>query len=169
VTLAIATATVPTAADARCPGCVGEPPPYAPPGYVYYPAYGQQLPGPNCYWFRMPQPRHELELPMMRKIKIILAAGAALTAGLSDNAVARATAHSGWDSAVGVDTQSPPSRRRNQTRALRILVFGRLWIIFLAEYCAVPLSAVLLKSVARGGPGTNPVPEQGYRRGAVLR
>ena len=34
---------------------------------------------------------------MMRKIKIILAAGAALTAGLSDNAVARATAHSGWD------------------------------------------------------------------------
>ena len=54
VTLAIATATVPTAADARCPGCVGEPPPYAPPGYVYYPAYGQQLPGPNCYWFRMP-------------------------------------------------------------------------------------------------------------------
>ena len=41
-------------ADARCPGCVGEPPPYAPPGYVYYPAYGQQLPGPNCYWFRMP-------------------------------------------------------------------------------------------------------------------
>ena len=34
---------------------------------------------------------------MMRKIMIILAAGAALTAGLSDNAVARATAHSGWD------------------------------------------------------------------------
>jgi len=33
----------------------------------------------------------------MRKIMIILAAGAALTAGLSDNAVARATAHSGWD------------------------------------------------------------------------
>jgi hypothetical protein len=54
VMLAIATAAVPTAADARCPGCVGEPPPYAPPGYVYYPAYGQQLPGPNCYWFRMP-------------------------------------------------------------------------------------------------------------------
>jgi len=53
-TLAIATAAVPTAADARCPGCVGEPPPYAPPGYVYYPVYGQQLPGPNCYWFRMP-------------------------------------------------------------------------------------------------------------------
>ena len=25
-----------------------------PPGYVYYPAYGQQLPGPNCYWFRVP-------------------------------------------------------------------------------------------------------------------
>ena len=54
VTLAIAAAAVPTAADARCPGCVGEPPPYAPPGYVYYPAYGQQLPGPNCYWFRLP-------------------------------------------------------------------------------------------------------------------
>jgi hypothetical protein len=32
----------------------GEPPPYAPPGYVYYPAYGGQLPGPNCYWFRLP-------------------------------------------------------------------------------------------------------------------
>ena len=41
--------------------------------------------------------RVELELPMMRKIMIILAAGAALTAGLSDNAVARATAHFGWD------------------------------------------------------------------------
>ena len=53
-TLAIAAAAVPTTADARCPGCVGEPPPYAPPGYVYYPAYGQQLPGPNCYWFRVP-------------------------------------------------------------------------------------------------------------------
>ena len=26
MTLAIATAAVPTAADARCPGCVGEPP-----------------------------------------------------------------------------------------------------------------------------------------------
>ena len=49
-----ATAAVPIAADARCPGCVGEPPPYAPPGYVYYPAYGGQLPGPNCNWFRMP-------------------------------------------------------------------------------------------------------------------
>jgi hypothetical protein len=21
---------------------------------VYYPGYGQQLPGPNCNWFRMP-------------------------------------------------------------------------------------------------------------------
>ena len=54
VTLAIAAAPMPTVADARCPGCVGEPPPYAPPGYVYYPAYGGQLPGPNCYWFRLP-------------------------------------------------------------------------------------------------------------------
>jgi hypothetical protein len=34
---------------------------------------------------------------MLRKIMIVLAAGAALTAGLSDDAVARATAHSGWD------------------------------------------------------------------------
>jgi hypothetical protein len=50
----LVTAAVPTAADARCHGCVGEPPPYAPPGYVYYPAYGGQLPGPNCNWFRMP-------------------------------------------------------------------------------------------------------------------
>ena len=24
------------------------------PGYVYYPAYGEPLPGPNCNWFRMP-------------------------------------------------------------------------------------------------------------------
>ena len=43
VTLAIATAAVPTAADARCPGCVGEPPPYAPPGYVYFPDPNQRL------------------------------------------------------------------------------------------------------------------------------
>jgi hypothetical protein len=41
--------------------------------------------------------RVERELPMMRKIMIVLAAGAALTAGLSDDAVARPTAHSGWD------------------------------------------------------------------------
>jgi hypothetical protein len=38
--VAAATLVTTTAADARCPGCVGEPPPYAPPGYVYYPAYG---------------------------------------------------------------------------------------------------------------------------------
>ena len=56
-TLATAAAAVSTTADARCAGCLvgaGELPPEAPPGYVYYPAYGQQLPGPNCYWFRMP-------------------------------------------------------------------------------------------------------------------
>jgi hypothetical protein len=56
-TLASATAAAPTAAKARCVGCgtsFGEPPPYAPPGYVYYPAYAGYLPGPNCYWFRVP-------------------------------------------------------------------------------------------------------------------
>jgi hypothetical protein len=56
-TLAIAAATVPTTADARCIGCAvgaGERPAEAPPGYVYYPGYGQQLPGPNCNWFRLP-------------------------------------------------------------------------------------------------------------------
>ena len=37
VTSAIATAAVPTTADARCPGCIGEPPPYAPPGYSTIP------------------------------------------------------------------------------------------------------------------------------------
>ena len=55
-TLATAIAAVPTTADARCVGCAvgdGEQS-YAPPGYVYYPAYGGQLPGPNCYWFRIP-------------------------------------------------------------------------------------------------------------------
>jgi hypothetical protein len=44
VTSAIATAAVPTTADARCPGCVGEPPSYAPPGYVYYSSYHEPLP-----------------------------------------------------------------------------------------------------------------------------
>jgi hypothetical protein len=56
-TLATATSVVPTTADARCVGCAigaGERPADAPPGYVYYPAYGEPLPGPNCYWFRMP-------------------------------------------------------------------------------------------------------------------
>ena len=52
-TVAAATAAVPTAAAAGSFGG-GEPPPYAPPGYVYYAAYGGQLPGPNCYWFRLP-------------------------------------------------------------------------------------------------------------------
>ena len=53
MTLAIATAAVPTAADARCPGCVGEPPPSAPPGYVYYSSYHEPLPAP-CNWYRIP-------------------------------------------------------------------------------------------------------------------
>ena len=53
VTSAIATAAVPTAADARCPGCVGEPPPYAPPGYLYYSSYHEPLPAP-CNWYRVP-------------------------------------------------------------------------------------------------------------------
>jgi hypothetical protein len=55
-TLATATAAVPTTADARCVGCAvaGERPADAPPGYVYYPAYGEPLPGPNCYWYRLP-------------------------------------------------------------------------------------------------------------------
>ena len=26
----------------------------APPGYVYYPAYWEPLPGANCYWSRIP-------------------------------------------------------------------------------------------------------------------
>jgi hypothetical protein len=56
-TLATATSAVPTTADARCVSCAvgaGERPADAPPGYVYYPAYGEPLPGPNCNWFRMP-------------------------------------------------------------------------------------------------------------------
>ena len=55
--LATATSAVPTTAHARCVGCAvgaGERPADAPSGYVYYPAYGEPLPGPNCYWFRMP-------------------------------------------------------------------------------------------------------------------
>jgi hypothetical protein len=55
-TLTIATSTVPTTEHARCIGCAvdaGERPADAPPGYVYYP-YGEPLPGPNCYWYRMP-------------------------------------------------------------------------------------------------------------------
>jgi len=56
-TWATAAAVVPTTADARCVGCAvgaGEQPAYAPPGYVYYPTYGEPLPGPNCYWYRIP-------------------------------------------------------------------------------------------------------------------
>jgi hypothetical protein len=56
-TLATASAVVPTTAAARCVGCAvggGERPPDAPPGYVYYPAYAEPLPGSNCNWFRMP-------------------------------------------------------------------------------------------------------------------
>jgi hypothetical protein len=57
VTCATATCAVPITADARCVGCAvgaGERPAEAPPGYVYYPAYGEPLPAPNCYWYRMP-------------------------------------------------------------------------------------------------------------------
>ena len=25
-----------------------------PPGWAYYPAYGEPVPGPDCYWARMP-------------------------------------------------------------------------------------------------------------------
>jgi hypothetical protein len=57
VTFATAISAVPLPADARCVGCAvgaSERPADAPPGYVYYPAYGEPLPGPNCYWYRMP-------------------------------------------------------------------------------------------------------------------
>jgi hypothetical protein len=74
-TLAVATAASPTTADARCYGCgvgagllggfvagaiVGSAlarPAYvvAPgPGYVVYSGYAAPLPGPYCYWTRMP-------------------------------------------------------------------------------------------------------------------
>jgi hypothetical protein len=74
-TLAVATAASPTTADARCYGCgvgaglvggfvagaiVGSAlarPAYvvAPgPGYVVYSGYAAPLPGPSCYWTRMP-------------------------------------------------------------------------------------------------------------------
>jgi hypothetical protein len=77
-TLAAAAASLPTPADARCYGCAvgagvlggfvagaivgsavaaGPGPAYvvAPaPGYVVYSAYRAPLPGPNCYWTRMP-------------------------------------------------------------------------------------------------------------------
>jgi hypothetical protein len=76
--LAAASASVPTPAEARCVGCVvgagvagfaagaivgsaianaNAAPAYvvAPPaGYVAYPAYYAALPGPNCFWTRRP-------------------------------------------------------------------------------------------------------------------
>ena len=51
VAAAILATAVLTTAEARCIGC--ERPPEAPPGYVYYP-YGEPLPGPNCYGYRVP-------------------------------------------------------------------------------------------------------------------
>jgi hypothetical protein len=76
-TVATAIAATPTPADARCWGCAvgagvlggfvagaivgnavaNSQPAYvaAPgPGYVVYPAYAAPLPGPGCYWTRMP-------------------------------------------------------------------------------------------------------------------
>ena len=76
-TIAVATAASPTPADARCYGCgvgaglvggfvagaivgsalAGPRPAYvvAPgPGYVVYTGYAAPLPGPSCYWTRMP-------------------------------------------------------------------------------------------------------------------
>jgi hypothetical protein len=55
-TFATATSAAPTTAQERCVGCgIGAPEyPIAPPGYVYYPAYWEPLPGANCYWFRIP-------------------------------------------------------------------------------------------------------------------
>src|SRR5262249_8595839 len=76
-TVATAIAATPTPADARCWGCAvgagvlggfvagaivgnavaNSQPAYvaAPgPGYVVYPAYAARLPGPGCYWTRMP-------------------------------------------------------------------------------------------------------------------
>ena len=55
--LAIAASAVPRPAEARCLGCAigaGDRPAEAPPGFVYYPAYGEPLPGSNCYWYRLP-------------------------------------------------------------------------------------------------------------------
>ena len=57
VTFATAVSAMRITADARCVGCAvgaSERPADAPPGYVYYPAYGEPLPGPNCYWYRTP-------------------------------------------------------------------------------------------------------------------
>ncbi len=74
--IAAASAAAPTTAEARCVGCAvgagvvggllagaiigsavanSRPAYVAPgPGYVAYPAYAAALPGPNCYWTRMP-------------------------------------------------------------------------------------------------------------------
>jgi len=55
-TALIAAAAMPATAQERCIGCgIGgvEYPIAPPPAYVYYP-YGESLPGPNCYWFRIP-------------------------------------------------------------------------------------------------------------------
>ena len=57
VTFATAVSAMRITADARCVGCAvgaSERPADAPPGYVSYPAYGEPLPGPNCYWYRTP-------------------------------------------------------------------------------------------------------------------
>jgi hypothetical protein len=66
-TLAGAATSLPTPADARCYGCAvgaglvggaaAAGPAYvvAPaPGYVVYSGYAAPLPGPSCYWTRMP-------------------------------------------------------------------------------------------------------------------
>ena len=76
-TVATAIAAAPTPADARCFGCAvgagvlggfvagaivgnaiaNSQPAYVAtpgPGYVVYPAYAAPLPGPGCYWTRMP-------------------------------------------------------------------------------------------------------------------
>jgi hypothetical protein len=68
-TVATAIAAAPTPADAGCWGCavgagavggfiagaiVGNAVANAAPGYVVYPAYAAPLPGPGCYWTRMP-------------------------------------------------------------------------------------------------------------------
>ncbi len=75
-TAATAIVAMPTTADARCFGCAvgagvlggfvagaivgnaianSQPAYVAPgPGYVVYPAYAAPLPGPGCYWTRMP-------------------------------------------------------------------------------------------------------------------
>jgi hypothetical protein len=55
VAILASSSAVPTAEarDGRAALGLGKWPAYAPPGYVNYP-YGEPLPGPNCYWYRMP-------------------------------------------------------------------------------------------------------------------